>query len=716
MINKKAGFFTLGLLIVFIGAMLFAYSTILAKQASWSDDNSVSYNIKDIMNLWSDHYLNLNYIRQTAQLSAPAVIKNYSYYLGAEKNRQFYGPFPLITKDNFTNYKFSFSDYFNPVFEKSLGKTSNYYETLTPTHIYGLESKQEFTVSQKKIDFKNYLEPKSNNILLPIKNSNVITSCFGTRTCVGCSKTHKGIDFRTTYGNEIRAVKSGIVTFAGGDYGTVVIDHKDGTKTRYLHNSMIKVHVGEFVPQGYVIALSGGKGPKGPTQYPVHLHFEFWIGNKKVNPACLYPGKLYFKSDPNDCGTTANPTPILGEYKTCGYPNYITKRIQWVGNHENYFDSSEIQKKFEKIEQVETDYEAPNNLVLNSNNNFAIKTKTYLENFDYIQKNTNALISNCESSGDILNCIKLNFRKLNQDTDYFINIKQSDSTPKLEFEYSNNEPENYIDTRSTPQLQYSPINSGSDEVSTPDLNQKEQITTEKYTKPFWSLNPKLSDYEKLLSTKQYLESCLTSLNNNCYCPVDKFQLIESKIISKEKQLFLTHNSFNISLNVNSKVMSLTPQGISIINHKQLSGKNSEYVCRMNDSYYPINLNRDDLDYNFVLSIPPKRQLEDLDFTTTKIGSNTLLSWKQPDNYNEIHYFEIEYAGHNLVKFDPYPYNDKINIVENLIPESLSFSLIYFDKSENRYYALMPGTSPQILTYFDLWGNKRSFTKQILLTT
>ena len=74
---------------------------------------------------------------------------------------------------------------------------------------------------------------------------------------------HEGIDILAGYGAPICAADGGTVTTAGwsGGYGyTVVIDHGNGMKTLYAHNSSLYVNVGDQVAQGSVIAAAGSTG------------------------------------------------------------------------------------------------------------------------------------------------------------------------------------------------------------------------------------------------------------------------------------------------------------------------------------------------------------------------------------------------------------------------------------------------------------------------
>jgi len=107
-----------------------------------------------------------------------------------------------------------------------------------------------------------------------------VTSPFGPRW----GSFHYGIDLATPTGSQVFAADGGVVTKAGwyGNYGYLVeIDHGDGIRTRYGHNSKIIVSVGQQVSQYETIALSGSTGRStGP-----HVHFEIRFDDVCVNPA-----------------------------------------------------------------------------------------------------------------------------------------------------------------------------------------------------------------------------------------------------------------------------------------------------------------------------------------------------------------------------------------------------------------------------------------------
>ena len=153
---------------------------------------------------------------------------------------------------------------------------------------------------------------------LPEKFSG-ISSGFGPRviTVGGTTRnqaSHGAIDIPAPVGTPVMTVLPGKV-------GTVVFDHKDaghyvevehpdnGTWTRYLHLSDIKVKVGDVLQAGGVVGLSGGaKGARGAgLSTGPHLHFEVWRGRP-------YRG-----------GTKTDPEPYLLELATAKVKELASK-------------------------------------------------------------------------------------------------------------------------------------------------------------------------------------------------------------------------------------------------------------------------------------------------------------------------------------------------------------------------------------------------------
>lgn len=111
-----------------------------------------------------------------------------------------------------------------------------------------------------------------------------LSSPFGWRNiAVNGNRFHAGVDIVANSGTPVAAARDGLVTRAGwwGTYGNVVVlDHGDGSETRYAHLSRVTVAAGDAVRQGDVVGAVGSTGAStGP-----HLHFELRFDGRAVDP------------------------------------------------------------------------------------------------------------------------------------------------------------------------------------------------------------------------------------------------------------------------------------------------------------------------------------------------------------------------------------------------------------------------------------------------
>ncbi len=110
---------------------------------------------------------------------------------------------------------------------------------------------------------------------------------------------HEGLDIAGPTGTPIVAAKAGeVMTVGWDDWGlgkAITLQHADGTRTVYGHNSRLLVSEGQQVKQGQIIAEMGSTGNStGP-----HLHFE--VHPKEgdaVNPFPLLPSLVAGKIPP----------------------------------------------------------------------------------------------------------------------------------------------------------------------------------------------------------------------------------------------------------------------------------------------------------------------------------------------------------------------------------------------------------------------------------
>ena len=98
-------------------------------------------------------------------------------------------------------------------------------------------------------------------------------------------RAHKGVDYAAGRGTPIRATANGKISHLGrkGGYGkTIIINNGSTYSTLYAHLSSYSrgLKKGSHVKQGQVIGKVGSTGlASGP-----HLHYEFRINGKHVNP------------------------------------------------------------------------------------------------------------------------------------------------------------------------------------------------------------------------------------------------------------------------------------------------------------------------------------------------------------------------------------------------------------------------------------------------
>lgn len=123
----------------------------------------------------------------------------------------------------------------------------------------------------------------ASGFMYPLPGGGRVSCQFGYRTDPYPSN-HTGVDLAISSGSPIVASKSGTVASvvsSNTGYGNcIIVNHGDGTSTRYAHCSKMYVSKGQKVSQGETIAAVGSTGMStGP-----HLHFEIYINGTRVNP------------------------------------------------------------------------------------------------------------------------------------------------------------------------------------------------------------------------------------------------------------------------------------------------------------------------------------------------------------------------------------------------------------------------------------------------
>jgi len=101
---------------------------------------------------------------------------------------------------------------------------------------------------------------------------------------------HHGIDILAPKTSTVLATADGEVAFAENDEQLglcIIINHgENGWITKYGHNELLLVKVGEFVRKGQAIAIFGGSDK---VSTGAHLHYGMFYRGKPVNPLDYLP-------------------------------------------------------------------------------------------------------------------------------------------------------------------------------------------------------------------------------------------------------------------------------------------------------------------------------------------------------------------------------------------------------------------------------------------
>jgi murein DD-endopeptidase MepM/ murein hydrolase activator NlpD len=166
--------------------------------------------------------------------------------------------------------------------DKDTAERGTYFRTLT--RIYGASTDHHVPAQIEPMPQDEVATFHQMETHMPVATARV-TSEFGHRpNPLGKGHVfHRGIDLAAPVGTPVYAVAAGTIVKAARDrsYGNVVvINHHNGYKTLYAHNSKLQVKLGEKVKAGQLIAKVGSTGHStGP-----HLHFEIHRSGQRVDP------------------------------------------------------------------------------------------------------------------------------------------------------------------------------------------------------------------------------------------------------------------------------------------------------------------------------------------------------------------------------------------------------------------------------------------------
>ena len=266
------------------------------------------------------------------------------------------------------------SDPFGYTSKKSRKKYGDaYYDFDTGELVNGKDDDTDTTdenskSDNKEDDSKTNSSDSTNTWKWPTDGT-TISSKYGPRNSptAGASSDHKGIDISVPEGTNVYACEDGEVTIAtnsesAGNY--IAISHGNGYVSKYMHNSQLKVKVGDKVKKGDVIALSGNTG----ISTGAHLHFQIERDENPVDP-------MTFKYDngngSGDSGVGTNSDNINSDTSTS---NYYAKVATW-------------EETTDKVETNDPEVEPSSNSTYNmttTNINYQSAVSQYTMPFDYL--------------------------------------------------------------------------------------------------------------------------------------------------------------------------------------------------------------------------------------------------------------------------------------------------------------------------------------------
>lgn len=132
--------------------------------------------------------------------------------------------------------------------------------------------------------FRKEMEISRDDFISPLPHIHGITSFLGQRW----GAFHPGVDFPCPPMTPIVSTLDGRVIlskYIDGYGNCVIVEHRNGFITKYGHNSINLVRVGDVVKRGQIVAYSGNTGRStGP-----HLHFEVRLNDIPLDPLDFMP-------------------------------------------------------------------------------------------------------------------------------------------------------------------------------------------------------------------------------------------------------------------------------------------------------------------------------------------------------------------------------------------------------------------------------------------
>ena len=173
------------------------------------------------------------------------------------------------------------------------------YDFVAPAPIWGelslcggrVSNSGPVSVSGQSLAYEPYISTPAGLLLRNPTDGACLSSGFGWRgVASGGGKMHTGLDLANANGGFIYAAGAARVSRVAvrGGYGlTVELDHGDGVRTLYAHLSETNpgLRPGQWIAAGKPVGRMGMTG----NATGVHLHYEVWVGDQRVDPLVYGP-------------------------------------------------------------------------------------------------------------------------------------------------------------------------------------------------------------------------------------------------------------------------------------------------------------------------------------------------------------------------------------------------------------------------------------------
>ncbi|MFZ5975742.1 MAG: peptidoglycan DD-metalloendopeptidase family protein [Bacillota bacterium] len=158
-------------------------------------------------------------------------------------------------------------------------------------------------------------KPAAANLTVPVKGDIIMDYCVDKLVyskTLNEWTTHAGVDIAAKAGTTVKAALDGVVEKAEKDAQmgyTVVLSHDGGAKTVYANLEKLgDIKAGNKVKAGDKLGTVGSSAIS-ECEDPPHLHFEYRVNGKSVDPKKYLTGLKTIETTPSATTTAAPATP-----------------------------------------------------------------------------------------------------------------------------------------------------------------------------------------------------------------------------------------------------------------------------------------------------------------------------------------------------------------------------------------------------------------------